>query len=95
MFTAFDCKNMPHLIQVRVLVTHSISFLPQCDQIIVMADGTITEVGSYSELMDNNAAFAEFLRNYATTEKKEEEKLIERQEQDTGEEAVMTELQYH
>ena len=69
----YACKNTSHLIQVRILVTHGLSFLPQCDQIIVMADGTITEVGTYSELVDNNAAFAEFLRNYATTEKEEEE----------------------
>ena len=66
-------KNTYHLIQVRILVTHGLSFLPQCDQIIVMADGTITEVGTYSELVDNNAAFAEFLRSYATAEKEEEE----------------------
>ncbi len=38
-----------------------------------MADGTITEVGSYSELVDNNAAFAEFLRNYASKEREEQE----------------------
>ncbi len=62
-------------------MTHGLSFLPQCDQIVVMADGTITEVGSYSELVDNNAAFAEFLRNYASKEKEEEKReKAERQE---------------
>ena len=61
-------------------MTHGLSFLPQCDQIVVMVDGTITEVGSYSELVDNNAAFAEFLRNYASNEKREDEVVSRRQD---------------
>ena len=56
----------------RVLVTHGLGFLPQCDKIVVMENGKITEVGQYSELVDNNGAFAEFLRNYATTNTNEE-----------------------
>ena len=30
-------------------------------------------MGPYAELIDNNGAFAEFVRTYATMEKKEEE----------------------
>ena len=37
----------------RVLVTHGISFLPQCDKIVVLKDGQISEVGTYQELLDN------------------------------------------
>ena len=39
-----------NILQVRILVTHGIGFLPQCDVIVVMADGQITEVGTYTEL---------------------------------------------
>ncbi|XP_036735437.2 ATP-binding cassette sub-family C member 3 isoform X3 [Manis pentadactyla] len=49
----------------RVLVTHGISFLPQTDFIIVLADGQVSEVGSYSALLQHNGSFANFLRNYA------------------------------
>jgi ATP-binding cassette, subfamily C (CFTR/MRP), member 1 len=35
----------------RLLVTHAISFVPQCDHIIFLRDGRITEQGSYLELM--------------------------------------------
>ncbi len=45
----------------RVLVTHAISFLPDMDQIVVMKDGKISEVGTYEELMRSRGAFAEFL----------------------------------
>ncbi|KAM9817691.1 ATP-binding cassette sub-family C member 3 [Neosynchiropus ocellatus] len=49
----------------RILVTHGISFLPQVDNIMVMVDGTVSEMGSYHTLLKENGAFAEFLRNYA------------------------------
>ncbi|XP_078519306.1 multidrug resistance-associated protein 1-like isoform X2 [Lissotriton helveticus] len=52
----------------RVLVTHGVTFLPQMDTIIVMLDGKISEMGSYSELLLQNGAFADFLQTYACTE---------------------------
>jgi len=62
-------------IQTRILVTHGISFLPQLDQIIVMADGQISEVGTYRELLSRKGAFAEFLYNYL--EKKTDDEEVE------------------
>ena len=37
----------------RVLVTHGISYLPQVDQIVVMIDGKISEMGTYEQLLAN------------------------------------------
>ena len=54
-------------------MTHGIGFLPQCDVIVVMVDGQITEVGSYTELMENDRAFAQFLQTYRGVDEKEEE----------------------
>ena len=48
----------------RILVTHGIGFLDKVDQIYVMKDGAIAEVGSYEELMANRGAFSEFLTTY-------------------------------
>ncbi|XP_072168419.1 multidrug resistance-associated protein 1-like [Diadema setosum] len=61
----------------RILVTHGISFLPQVDQIVVMVDGSISEVGSYQDLLDQNGAFAEFLRNYSQDVDDEEDDDVE------------------
>lgn len=61
--------------QTRVLVTHGISFLPQVDHIVVIVDGKVTEMGSYQELLKQNGAFAEFLRNYSFDDHVEEEEL--------------------
>ncbi|XP_055327526.1 multidrug resistance-associated protein 1-like isoform X2 [Paramacrobiotus metropolitanus] len=57
----------------RVLVTHGIGFLPQVDQIIVLNNGTVSETGTYKELLHNNGAFAEFLRTYVTEAMNDEE----------------------
>ncbi|XP_047130955.1 multidrug resistance-associated protein 1 isoform X2 [Hydra vulgaris] len=48
----------------RLLVTHNLSYLPQVDQIIVIKDNTISEVGSYEELIMNGHAFSEFIKTY-------------------------------
>ena len=56
-----------------MLVTHGIGFLPQCDQIVVIVDGRITEVGTYNELLENNEAFAQFLHTFQNTDANEEE----------------------
>jgi ABC-type multidrug transport system ATPase subunit len=45
----------------RILVTHAISFLPEMDEIIVMKDGKISEIGTYAQLINAKGAFAEFL----------------------------------
>lgn len=48
----------------RILVTHGIGFLDKVDQIYVMKDGAVAEVGSYEELMASKGAFSEFLTTY-------------------------------
>uniref|UniRef100_A0A8C6PZ27 ABC-type glutathione-S-conjugate transporter n=1 Tax=Nothobranchius furzeri TaxID=105023 RepID=A0A8C6PZ27_NOTFU len=64
----------------RILVTHGISFLPQVDNIVVMVEGGVSEMGSYQELLKQNGAFAEFLRNYALDDTVEEDEAIEDEE---------------
>ncbi|XP_067858105.1 canalicular multispecific organic anion transporter 1 [Heptranchias perlo] len=48
----------------RILVTHGVTFLPQVDEIVVLVDGGVSEVGSYKILMANQGAFADFLNVY-------------------------------
>ena len=45
-------------------MTHGIHWLPMVDRIIVMRDGSIQEIGSYSELINVGGAFAEFIETY-------------------------------
>ncbi|XP_014250192.1 multidrug resistance-associated protein 1-like [Cimex lectularius] len=48
----------------RLLVTHSITFLPEVDFIIVLKDGSVSETGTYRELLDKKGAFSEFLTTH-------------------------------
>uniref|UniRef100_A0A8D3C1D5 Canalicular multispecific organic anion transporter 1 n=1 Tax=Scophthalmus maximus TaxID=52904 RepID=A0A8D3C1D5_SCOMX len=45
----------------RILVTHGLSFLPYADEIVVLLDGEVSEVGSYQSLRASRGAFSEFL----------------------------------
>lgn len=49
----------------RILVTHGVGFLPYVDEIIVLVDGVVSEVGSYKSLRASKGAFSEFLDTYA------------------------------
>uniref|UniRef100_A0A8C9VTB7 ATP-binding cassette, sub-family C (CFTR/MRP), member 3 n=1 Tax=Scleropages formosus TaxID=113540 RepID=A0A8C9VTB7_SCLFO len=60
----------------RILVTHGISFLPQVNNILVMVEGSVSEMGSYQDLLKQNGAFAEFLRNYALEDITEEDEAL-------------------
>nr|UOU03338.1 ATP-binding cassette subfamily C1-7 [Brachionus rubens] len=48
----------------RLFVTNSLSFLPQCDRIIMFENGTIVEIGTYQELQSNTGKFVEFLKSF-------------------------------
>ncbi len=55
-------------------MTHGVGFLSQCDKIVVIVEGKVTETGTYAELVENDGAFAEFLRNYSNMDNEEEER---------------------
>ncbi|XP_023165481.2 multidrug resistance-associated protein 1 isoform X10 [Drosophila hydei] len=59
----------------RILVTHGITFLPQADNIYVMKLGEISESGTYSELLRNRGAFADFLMQHLQEGEAEEEEI--------------------
>ncbi|XKL66877.1 hypothetical protein PGB90_010297 [Kerria lacca] len=54
----------------RLLVTHSVTFLPEVDYIIVMKNGGIVESGTYNDLISRGGEFAELIITYATEEQK-------------------------
>ena len=46
------------------MVTNSLTFLSKVDKIVVLKDGTISEMGSYKELLSTNGAFSELISQY-------------------------------
>ena len=41
-------------------------FLPRCDRVIFMDNETISEIGTFSELMQNNAGFSTLYKAHTT-----------------------------
>ncbi|XP_042313753.1 ATP-binding cassette sub-family C member 2 isoform X2 [Sceloporus undulatus] len=62
----------------RILVTHSLSFLAQVDDIVMLVDGAVSEKGSYSTLLANGGEFAQLLNTYGRQQedKPEEEATV-------------------
>lgn len=61
----------------RVLVTHGITYLPECDNIFVLKDGEVSEEGTYKELLEKKGSFAEFLIQHLQEVNEEAEDLDE------------------
>ena len=50
-------------LQTRILVTHGLTHLPDCDRVIVMHEGQIVESGTYDELMVNDGKLKEIMKS--------------------------------
>ncbi|XP_004749563.1 ATP-binding cassette sub-family C member 2 isoform X1 [Mustela putorius furo] len=66
----------------RLLVTHSIHFLPQVDEIVVLGHGTILEKGSYSSLLAKKGSFAKILKTFTKQSGPEEEATVNEDTED-------------
>ncbi|KAL7754318.1 hypothetical protein RI367_000299 [Sorochytrium milnesiophthora] len=49
----------------RILATHALHCLPQCDYIVLMNDGHIELAGTYSELMSASTSFSRMMHEYS------------------------------
>ncbi len=54
-------------------MTNAVTYLSQVDQIVVLEEGEISDMGSYHELMAHNGHFTEFITTYLN-EVEEDEK---------------------
>ena len=55
----------------RILVTHALHFLPKVDHIHFMADGRITEHGTFDEMMANREGFVRLFDEFVTKDRTE------------------------
>lgn len=70
----------------RLLVTHSIHFLPQVDEIVLLGNGTIVEQGSYNALLAKKGLFAKNLKTFIKQTSAEGEATVneDSEEEDDG-----------
>jgi len=57
----------------RILVTHALHFLPHVDYILTVADGRITERGTYEALMRNEGEFSKFVAEFGSKEQSKDD----------------------
>ena len=76
--------------QTRVLVTHGVHWLPQVDEIVVLSQGQISELGSYDQLMQHDGDFAQFLKTYFTGDRHNDAEDSEEEEQLTDTEGELS-----
>nr|XP_022309966.1 multidrug resistance-associated protein 1-like isoform X1 [Crassostrea virginica] len=65
----------------RILVTHGVHWLPKVDLVVVMDNGTISEVGTYEELMQSKGAFSEFLETHLLQEDEDDNEIAKIKDQ--------------
>lgn len=66
----------------RVFATNSLSFLPQCDGIIMLENGTVSESGTFEELKNKNGSFARFIKLYLENNEANKENIKNQQEEE-------------
>lgn len=64
----------------RLLVTHTLHFLPQVDYIYAIADGRVVEHGTYADLMATGEQFSKFITEFGLQDEQKEEKEDELEE---------------
>nr|QUF59451.1 ATP-binding cassette transporter Abcc1-6-2 [Brachionus angularis] len=72
--SAVDAHVGKHIFDnTRIFATNSLSFLSECNRIIMLEKGIIKEMGSFNDLMKKKSYFSEFLGQYTQNQKKLEE----------------------
>ena len=61
----------------RMLATHQLHVLSRCDKIVVLENGTIRVVDTFTNLMENDEAFQRLMAETAQEEKEEEKEVKE------------------
>eukprot|EP00898_Chlorokybus_atmophyticus_P000774 jgi/Chlat1/1698/Chrsp127S01927 len=67
----------------RLLVTNQLQYVPRADLVIVMSDGTVSEYGTYSELMSRGTKLASLMQEVASEAETEAQRAAEPKEQET------------
>ncbi|XP_048194448.1 ATP-binding cassette sub-family C member 2 [Perognathus longimembris pacificus] len=77
----------------RLLVTHSIHFLPQVDEIVVVGNGTILEKGSYNTLLANKGVFAKNQKLFMKHLSPEEEATVNDSEEEDNDDGLIPSME--
>ena len=57
----------------RILVTHSVNYLPHVDKVCIMDSGRMVDTGAYDELLQRNKQFSEYIKHHTAIESEKDD----------------------
>ena len=63
-FLIFHLSIQCTIWQTRVLVSHNLAILPECDWVLLLQEGRVVEQGTYKTLLQQGGQFAAFVVNH-------------------------------
>ncbi|XP_076803641.1 ATP-binding cassette sub-family C member 5-like [Clavelina lepadiformis] len=67
----FECIKNILANRTVIFVTHQLQYLKDCDEVVMLKEGRITEYGQHNELMTNKSDYAELIDNFYLEQEKE------------------------
>uniref|UniRef100_A0A8C4S777 ATP binding cassette subfamily C member 12 n=1 Tax=Erpetoichthys calabaricus TaxID=27687 RepID=A0A8C4S777_ERPCA len=61
-----DCIKKELKGKTVILVTHQLQYLEFCDDVMLLEDGTVSEMGTHKLLMEKKGRYAQLIQNYQT-----------------------------
>jgi hypothetical protein len=68
----------------RILVTHQVHLLAQCDLVVILDDGRIKAQGNISDLQQSGVDITAYVPSVSTNEKKDEQEGVDEKEPEEG-----------
>ena len=69
LFNSCICEKLSS--KTRILVTHQLQYVSSCDQVLYVENGTITESGTYQQLMSDKKNFFKLMSTYVGEEEEQ------------------------
>jgi ATP-binding cassette subfamily C (CFTR/MRP) protein 1 len=82
----YDCIKGMLNTKTRILVTHQLQYLSDCDLIVVMKKGAISEIGTYDKLSKMGGEFSTLIEKFVIEKEQEQKKLEEEERKKNAEE---------
>ncbi|XP_076803635.1 ATP-binding cassette sub-family C member 5-like isoform X2 [Clavelina lepadiformis] len=67
----FECIKKILANRTVIFVTHQLQYLKDCDEVVMLKEGRITEYGQHNELMTNKSDYSELINNFYLEQEKE------------------------
>uniref|UniRef100_A0A8C4X866 ATP binding cassette subfamily C member 12 n=1 Tax=Erpetoichthys calabaricus TaxID=27687 RepID=A0A8C4X866_ERPCA len=90
-----DCIKKELKGKTVILVTHQLQYLEFCDDVMLLEDGTVSEMGTHKLLMEKKGRYAQLIQNYQTDHSDVKDDKNQLVKKETMQEGSVTLKSYH